>query len=386
MIARSASERRVPDAGQVAPLPEHVGEVRRAPRAGRCRRRSTTRESSTRSSRARGRAASKPTAPDRRHRAEQPIRRSSSKTAPWYREQSKDMERTIRDGRLMEKQGADPTAPQAEPVAMIAIEEGSERLQQLIAGWRYPRPYDFYDGDAEPVLNPERFFEARDEHGYLVGFYYFEQKPPYLAYGLGLRPELTGPRTRARVLPRRPRVRTASATGRGACSSMWRRSTSGPLRLRARGLPVVSSHVRTFEHFGKVPFLTMIEERAAISVRQLESADVAAVDHRLPLSRLRPARNRLLDAEAVDLPGTDPHDAHRRRPSPHRGRGSGPVRRAPDTGRCRGRPNDRRYRPDCRVERPQSAARLRGGGADRRPARAGPPAHRRSAPDSGDHR
>ena len=28
----------------------------------------------------------------------------------WYREQSKDMERTIRDGRLMEKQGASPAS------------------------------------------------------------------------------------------------------------------------------------------------------------------------------------------------------------------------------------------------------------------------------------
>jgi len=28
----------------------------------------------------------------------------------WYREQSKDMERTIRDGRLLEKQGAPPAA------------------------------------------------------------------------------------------------------------------------------------------------------------------------------------------------------------------------------------------------------------------------------------
>ena len=75
---------------------------------------------------------------------------------------------------------------------MITIEEGSERLQQLIASWRYPEPYDFYDGDAEPVLNPERFFEARDEHGDTIGFYYFEPKPPDLDYGLGLRPDLTG--------------------------------------------------------------------------------------------------------------------------------------------------------------------------------------------------
>jgi len=40
---------------------------------------------------------------------------------------------------------------------MITIEEGSEGLQEQIASWRYPEPYDFYDGDAEPVLNPERF-------------------------------------------------------------------------------------------------------------------------------------------------------------------------------------------------------------------------------------
>lgn len=31
-----------------------------------------------------------------------------------------------------------------------------------MAGWRYRPPYDFYDGDPEPVRNPERFFEVRD--------------------------------------------------------------------------------------------------------------------------------------------------------------------------------------------------------------------------------
>ena len=44
----------------------------------------------------------------------------------------------------------------------------------------------------EPVLNLERFFEARDERGELIGFHYFEPKPPDLEYGLGLRPDLTG--------------------------------------------------------------------------------------------------------------------------------------------------------------------------------------------------
>ena len=64
-------------------------------------------------------------------------------------------------------------------------------LSQL-ESWRYPPPYDFYDGDVDPVLNPERFFGARNEQGELVGFYYFEPKPPDLDYGLGLRPDLAG--------------------------------------------------------------------------------------------------------------------------------------------------------------------------------------------------
>ena len=61
-----------------------------------------------------------------------------------------------------------------------------------MVSWRYDPPYDFYDGDVDPVLNPERFFAVRDESGALVGFYYFEQKDDVLEYGLGLRPELTG--------------------------------------------------------------------------------------------------------------------------------------------------------------------------------------------------
>jgi RimJ/RimL family protein N-acetyltransferase len=61
-----------------------------------------------------------------------------------------------------------------------------------MATWRYERPYDFYDGDVDPVLNPERFYEALDEDGSLVGNYYFEQKGDALEIGLGLRPDLTG--------------------------------------------------------------------------------------------------------------------------------------------------------------------------------------------------
>ena len=58
--------------------------------------------------------------------------------------------------------------------------------------WRYEPPYDFYDGDEDPVLNPERYFVARDDDGDVVGFYYFEPNGDVLEYGLGLRPDLTG--------------------------------------------------------------------------------------------------------------------------------------------------------------------------------------------------
>src|SRR3954471_10114534 len=74
----------------------------------------------------------------------------------------------------------------------IRIERASEATLEELATWRYPPPYDFYDGDADPIVNPERFYEALDERGELVGFYYYEPKPPDLDYGLGLRPDLVG--------------------------------------------------------------------------------------------------------------------------------------------------------------------------------------------------
>ena len=55
-----------------------------------------------------------------------------------------------------------------------------------MATWRYEPAYDFYDGDVDPVLNPERFYEALDEDGSLVGNYYFEEKGDALEIGLGL--------------------------------------------------------------------------------------------------------------------------------------------------------------------------------------------------------
>lgn len=70
----------------------------------------------------------------------------------------------------------------------LTIAPASKETLREIADWRYGPPYEFYDGGDEPVLNPERFFEARAEGGDLVGFYYFEEKDDVLEYGLGLRP------------------------------------------------------------------------------------------------------------------------------------------------------------------------------------------------------
>jgi hypothetical protein len=67
----------------------------------------------------------------------------------------------------------------------------AETFEELEA-WRYEAPYDFYDGDQDPVLNPERFYRAHGEDGTLVGFYYFEEKGDAVEIGLGLRPDLTG--------------------------------------------------------------------------------------------------------------------------------------------------------------------------------------------------
>jgi RimJ/RimL family protein N-acetyltransferase len=74
----------------------------------------------------------------------------------------------------------------------LTIRPASQETFAEMATWRYEPPYDFYDGDADPVLNPERFYEALDEDESLMGNYYLEEKGGALEIGLGLRPDLTG--------------------------------------------------------------------------------------------------------------------------------------------------------------------------------------------------
>ena len=142
----------------------------------------------------------------------------------------------------------------------LTIEPATEETHRELASWRYPPPYDFYDGDVDPVLNPQRYFGAFDEDGELVGFYYFEPKPRDLDYGLGLRPDLTGKGlgleffltglefARERYEPRRVYLHVAEFNERAR--RVYERA----------GFVVVSRHVRSFERFGDVPFLTMAEQ------------------------------------------------------------------------------------------------------------------------------
>jgi len=141
----------------------------------------------------------------------------------------------------------------------ITISELSQEGHVEMRSWRYPPPYDFYDGDVDPPLNPERFFGAFDEDGRLVGFYYFEEKPPDLDYGLGLRPDLVGRRlgleffragldfARERYRPRRVYLHVAEFNERAR--KVYERA----------GFVEVSRHVRSFERFGDVVFVTMAE-------------------------------------------------------------------------------------------------------------------------------
>jgi RimJ/RimL family protein N-acetyltransferase len=130
---------------------------------------------------------------------------------------------------------------------------------EALAGWRYEPLYDFYDGDFDPVLNPERYFIARDETDELVGFYYFEQKDDALEYGLGLRPELVGHGLgpdfvqvglefgRDRFRPQRVILSVAAFNERAR------------LVYERAGFHGVGRHIRTFQRWGDVEFIDMVE-------------------------------------------------------------------------------------------------------------------------------
>ena len=129
------------------------------------------------------------------------------------------------------------------------------------ACWRYPPPYDFYDGDVDPVVNPERHFAAGDETGEIVGFLYFEERGPRLEYGLGLRPDLVGRGLGEELF------RAGLEFGRERYKPELVQLSVAKFNDRARivyeraGFRVVGDHNRTFARWGVVPFLDLEKVR-----------------------------------------------------------------------------------------------------------------------------
>jgi RimJ/RimL family protein N-acetyltransferase len=142
----------------------------------------------------------------------------------------------------------------------LLVEQATEPDLKEIAEWRYEPPYDFYDGDQDPVQDPERYYTARDETEGVVGFYYFEPRGDLLVYGLGLRPDLAG---RGLGLDF---VRHGLEFGRGRFRPRRIVLSVAAFNERARivyeraGFQVSGRHVRTFERWGDVEFVEM-EER-----------------------------------------------------------------------------------------------------------------------------
>jgi RimJ/RimL family protein N-acetyltransferase len=149
----------------------------------------------------------------------------------------------------------------AAALVKLTIGPASPRTFAEIAAWRYEPPYDFYDGDQDPVLDPERFHGAVGEDGTLVGFFYLEEKGDAVEFGLGLRPDLTGrglggaffrsglDLVRDRY-PGRPVVLNVAAFNDRAIAVYER-----------AGFRETGRHVRSFERWGDVEFVEMEEGR-----------------------------------------------------------------------------------------------------------------------------
>jgi RimJ/RimL family protein N-acetyltransferase len=139
----------------------------------------------------------------------------------------------------------------------ISVEPATAADIATFDAYRYEPPYDFYNGEDDPVQNPERFFAARDDEGGLVGFYYFDLKADAVEYGLGLRPDLTG-RGLGLAFFRRgldfARERFDATRIVLNVAAFNQRA----IRVYERaGFRRTGEHIRTFERWGAVPFIEM---------------------------------------------------------------------------------------------------------------------------------
>jgi RimJ/RimL family protein N-acetyltransferase len=130
----------------------------------------------------------------------------------------------------------------------------------VVDGWRYDPPYDFYDGEDEPVQNPERFFLARDGDE-IVGFYYFDASEDTVEIGLGLRPDLTGKGLGLQFFLDGVAFAHGRFPGRRVTLNVAAFNERAITVYERAGFRRTGEHVRTFDRWGEVPFVEMEEER-----------------------------------------------------------------------------------------------------------------------------
>ena len=125
------------------------------------------------------------------------------------------------------------------------------------ATWRYPPPYDLYNDDGVPPINPERFYSVCAEDGSVAGFFYFEERGDAIFYGLGLRPDLTGRGLGAGFV--KVGLEFAQARfGRRRIVLDVAEFNERAIRVYERaGFRRTASKVRFFEGWGDVPFMDM---------------------------------------------------------------------------------------------------------------------------------
>ena len=144
---------------------------------------------------------------------------------------------------------------------MVKVSPLQEADAAALDAWRYEPPYDFYDGEEDPVQNPERFFLVRDDAGDVLGFYYFEERADVVEIGLGLRPDLTGRGLGLQFF--RDGVSFAKQTfgDKRVVLNVAAFNERAITVYRRAGFRETGRHMRTFERWGEVEFLEMEEDR-----------------------------------------------------------------------------------------------------------------------------
>ena len=130
----------------------------------------------------------------------------------------------------------------------------------VVDAWSYDPPYDFYDGEDEPVLNTERFFVVRDGDE-IVAFYYLDARQDSVEIGLGLRPDLTGKGLGLEFFLEGVAFAHDRFPGRRVTLNVAAFNERAITIYERAGFRRTGEHTRTFDRWGEVPFVEMEEER-----------------------------------------------------------------------------------------------------------------------------